>query len=937
MATNGVITGTQSGTKPYLSIIWTRTGYSLEKNTTTISATLRLHSPYRIDFSATKRGVFQGKSFSYSGGAKGTNIVKNLTTQTIVVPHNEDGTKNLTLSGNITLGLDWGSGGRVNTLTVSGTAKMNTHYRQLSSIVSWGRTDVTQNTMTFSYKLDNPATEVRYRVNGGIWREAHKGSAITSGSFRSTGLATYSWPKYEMQAFSLKTKIWGPINVRENIWRTNGTPPSAPKWIGSLPTNLVKEKTETITWTESTSIGVEPIYYSLRADISGDGNYISTTYSSNRYASLTPDNTWTGKNTKFYVRAKNDFGYTDSAISSHIPVYNKVPSTPAAVTVKNLMKGKVATVSWQNSVDDRGRHISYYMDISLDGGPWNNIAETLFTEQTFNVGNSNGKVRFRIRAQAGDDFSGYGYSNTYSISESKPPTPSNITVPVPLTRDQYYTINWSASNSPDGSSLTYVLEESKDDGAWSVISNKLSNNFHRVFINKAYDRYRFRVKAVNNSGSSGYRYAPTRVLYDPLPQTPSRFDIPARAEMGELIEISWSESLYAQEYELQKSVDRGSYTTIYKGQKLSYSDQLDLKQTSVSYRIRAINLTGSSSYKVTIVLNLDLASPTVPSFLNVSPELLMSGQSLTANWGASTVLGGTVSYEIVISSPEGDNQIYTGIEGLTKIIPVSHVWDTARIAVYARSDKGSRSNAISSTHIVDHPAPTRPSNIAVSNLVGNREYKLIWTPSKDVQNKSIVYDIEVKNDGESWISRASNLTKTDFSYLIDDGINTKQFRIRGKNENKIGEWEYSNVFNVYHLVLPGRIKKIYMPEDTRGDRHNIVSWDPAQNALSYRVEVKYNDTNFERVTVSEITDTKIRIFVPKDKLTMQVRISVVAKDGISDYTFSTIETVKNFPEIQIKVNGELRTALEGWIKVDGVVREIDTIFMKNNGVVKEAE
>jgi len=45
--------------------------------------------------------------------------------------------------------------------------------------------------------------------------------------------------------------------------------------------------------------------------------------------------------------------------------------------------------------------------------------------------------------------------------------------------------------------------------------------------------------------------------------------------------------------------------------------------------------------------------------------------------------------------------------------------------------------------------------------------------------------------------------------------------------------------------------------------------------------------------------------------------------------------IKSFPDLQIKINGELKVSDMGWVKINGELKQISTITIKDNGVLKE--
>src|SRR5699024_4808906 len=111
-------------TGPYVSLQWKRIQTDVANNRSRIRLTFRLHTSYRINFSTSKSGTLDGTSFTYSSGASGTGSWV-LQTKEIWVNHNSDGSKSQSFSASFNIAITW-RGSRVNTLSVSGTAKLNT-------------------------------------------------------------------------------------------------------------------------------------------------------------------------------------------------------------------------------------------------------------------------------------------------------------------------------------------------------------------------------------------------------------------------------------------------------------------------------------------------------------------------------------------------------------------------------------------------------------------------------------------------------------------------------------------------------------------------------------------------------------------------------------------------------------------------------------------
>ena len=170
MASSGTFTGSRYGggsLGPYLTLAWSQVSQSVANNTTTLDLTLRFHWSGTIGYTFYSRtGSVQGHSYTYSGSVSGSNggsVV--LRTQRVTITHNSNGTKSVALSGNITsLGLNW-MGTNVGTMSVSGTANLNTIPRATTmSAFSFNAHLKNGVANQINYTIDRKSTAFRHQI-----------------------------------------------------------------------------------------------------------------------------------------------------------------------------------------------------------------------------------------------------------------------------------------------------------------------------------------------------------------------------------------------------------------------------------------------------------------------------------------------------------------------------------------------------------------------------------------------------------------------------------------------------------------------------------------------------------------------------------------------------------------------------------------------------
>lgn len=134
---------------------------------------------------------------------------------------------------------------------------------------------------------------------------------------------------------------------------------------------------------------------------------------------------------------------------------------------------------------------------------------------------------------------------------------------------------------------------------------------------------------------------------------------------------------------------------------------------------------------------------------------------------------------------------------------------------------------------------------------------------------------------------------------------------------------------------PSTPTSITVPSTIKGGESITVSWGSSSGATSYRLERSVDGGTWTQIYSGgsrSYTDT-----ITKGWNTVAYRVRAYNSDGYSSYRTSPTRTVINFPEMQIKINGVLKTSENGWVKINGVLREIDSIYVKVNGQLKEVQ
>lgn len=124
MAKSGTINGKQSGNRPYLRLRWDIRSQDVANNRSRVRLRLYIVAPYRVSYSANKKGRLSGSNFTHTSGMSGTGE-KLIRTQEVWTSHNSNGSKTATYSAWYDINITY-SGSYIGRLSLSGTASLDT-------------------------------------------------------------------------------------------------------------------------------------------------------------------------------------------------------------------------------------------------------------------------------------------------------------------------------------------------------------------------------------------------------------------------------------------------------------------------------------------------------------------------------------------------------------------------------------------------------------------------------------------------------------------------------------------------------------------------------------------------------------------------------------------------------------------------------------------
>lgn len=246
-------------------------------------------------------------------------------------------------------------------------------------------------------------------------------------------------------------------------------------------------------------------------------------------------------------------------------------------------------------------------------------------------------------------------------TNTAPSTPGSISVPSSIMGGTNISISWAKSSDVESNLAGYKVERSTNGGSsWSQIyQGTATSTTNNVAFGTTSVMYR--VKAYDTEGlESGWRTSSqVTVVNNNAPSAPPSIAVPNDVKGGSTLVISWTAASDSDGnlsgYILERSTDGGSsYTQVYKGNALTYTDTITKGWSTVMYRVKAYDgYNAQSGYTTSTKRTVDN---------NTAPTITTSS---AANLGTKSS-GFTISYS-VDDKDAGDTLTVTEkLDGTTK-------------------------------------------------------------------------------------------------------------------------------------------------------------------------------------------------------------------------------------------------------------------------------
>ena len=246
-------------------------------------------------------------------------------------------------------------------------------------------------------------------------------------------------------------------------------------------------------------------------------------------------------------------------------------------------------------------------------------------------------------------------------TNTAPSTPGSISVPSSIMGGTNISISWAKSSDAESNLAGYKVERSTNGGSsWSQIyQGTATSTTNNVAFGTTSVMYR--VKAYDDEGlESGWRTSSqVTVVNNNAPSAPPSIAVPNDVKGGSTLVISWTAASDSDGnltgYILDRSTDGGgTYTQVYKGNALTYTDTITKGWATVMYRVKAYDsYDAQSGYTTSTKRTVD--NNTAPTITTSSADNLGTKSS-----------GFTVSYSVDDEDAVDTLTVTEKLDGTTK-------------------------------------------------------------------------------------------------------------------------------------------------------------------------------------------------------------------------------------------------------------------------------
>lgn len=489
--------------------------------------------------------------------------------------------------------------------------------------------------------VSSSALEVTWSHPGGGVTSFRIERALVGGAFAvaaNVGAEVRSWTDTGLQAsttYRYRIQARGPGGdspfTGEVSGKTAGTPPQPPS---GLIAEAIGRTEIVLTWqdesAEETGFRIERrpaggVFAVVAAVAAGTVQYADTGLGAETEYS-------------YRVRAFNGDGESDYSNTATAVTWLNPPLAPAVEALSHSQ----LRLTWQ---DGSAVETSTRIERSTDGVTFVEIATTgpdavSFTDSGLLAATT---YHYRLRYSAGEMRSDYTSPVSGATLPAPPGAPHSLAVSAE--EQQKLRLVWAGSTNE----AEFVVERWQEDH-FAAIGTTAAGVVTYTDTGLAPETvYRYRVKARNAGGESAYSNEAAGTTLPAPPAAPS--GLAAAAEGPGAVRLTWTDNAVNETaFEIERRVDGADFALLVSvgADTTSYLDTGLFPATTYTYRVRAVNAGGASSYTNSVSATTLVTPPPAPTGLTA---IILSDTSIRLSWTDTS--GGTAQFRVLREAPGG--------------------------------------------------------------------------------------------------------------------------------------------------------------------------------------------------------------------------------------------------------------------------------------------
>ncbi|OOG55428.1 hypothetical protein B0E48_12295 [Rhodanobacter sp. C03] len=368
-----------------------------------------------------------------------------------------------------------------------------------------------------------------------------------------------------------------------------------------------------------------------------------------------------------------------------------------------------------------------------------------------------------------------------------------------------YTVSWGAT----ARATSYVLEESANGGAWTVVNSGSGTSV--AFTNKGSGGYVYQVQGCDNANHTCSPWTTSATL-GVTPSLPT-VTVPTGTINGSY-SVSWTAPAGATSYAVQESLNGGAWTTIASNTTATSISRPGTTYGTDAYQVSASNAYGNRGWTASAFVYV-LPPPGTVSF-SANPN----NGNYTVSWGA---VSAATSYTLQESVNGGAwTMAYTGSGTSAAMVNKPGGGYVYQVQACEGGDCGGWT--VSATLGV---TPALPTGITVPSSLTFAPFTVSWTAPTGATS----YTVQQSFNGGAWTTIANAITTSSYSVTSAPG-GTYTFQVSASNAYGSRGWMASAPVSVTQVPAP----PTNLVASSSGGKI-VLTWDAMQWATTYAITV----------------------------------------------------------------------------------------------------